>query len=689
MAVNSVKQFLREQLIEKIDHLTVYNEIATAVASTGDLETILVEVIRRLGRLVSFDRCEVQLIADGLASRVYVFEGEDRALVRVDRDVTVVGWCAERVAREGVLHLLQDDDGGEESFPDDRRLCDEGYRSIIRTPVRTENEICGCLTLASRTPGLYRITNGYSLEHVACQIACAVRQARLVSELQSTRDHLARLIENAGEAIAAVDGALKVNTWNRRSVEIFGADPQEALRVALEGADYLSGKRFTMEDLFRHVASTGEEQHVLAQRQLPEGLVMTLDISVSPIVDTEGRLIGALSVTRDVTEQRHLQNQLLQTKKLATMGELISGITHELNNKLAPILGYAQLIHRRVGDEDRKLSTMLDRVEEAAISAKRVIESLLAFARPQKNRLECVQINDVIRTTIELVRFQLEKEDVTIRSILDTSLPMTMADGHQISQVLLNLLNNAAHAMRGRDWKVVTIRTGNHDGRIGITVNDTGPGIPPDSLERIFDPFFSTKQVGEGTGLGLSVSFGIIQAHNGTIRAGNLPEGGASFVVELPIVEERSAPVEAAPAETEAEAPPSHILIVDDDQFLRDLLRDVLKRDHEIHTADSGYEAVQLLKGQSFDAIILDLRMPGMNGMDLFAWLRREMPKLTERVIFITGDTFDSRVDRFLRECRRPCLSKPFRLNELKQVLDHEINRQQRGTPGLNQARSA
>src|SRR6266705_5177632 len=264
-----------------------------------------------------------------------------------------------------------------------------------------------------------------------------------------------------------------------------------------------------------------------------DGEVRTISITYStPQKDEE-----VLCLIRDVTDQKMLQEQLIQSEKMSAIGQLVSGVAHELNNPLAGISAFAQLLlaEKRFPPDQR---TAAETIYSEARRASRIVQNLLTFARQHKAEKVLTAINQVLDDTLELRAYELRVRGIDVRREYDESLPDTMADAHQLQQVFLNLITNAEQAMEQRDGHHhrLTVSTRRNADAIRIEVEDTGAGIPANLLERIFNPFFTTKPTGSGTGLGLSISLGIVREHGGRIWAENAPQGGARFVIELPLV---------------------------------------------------------------------------------------------------------------------------------------------------------
>jgi signal transduction histidine kinase len=383
------------------------------------------------------------------------------------------------------------------------------------------------------------------------------------------------------------------------------------------------------------------------------------------------------ALVRDVSERkklddetRDLYHQLLQAEKMAALGQTISGVAHELNNPLATILSWAErLLERSKLDEQvrRGLETILSESERAA----RIVRNLLTFARKRQTTRAMVDVNQVVRETLALRAYEQRVSNVKILDALAAGLPKVFADGHQIQQVLLNLVINAEQAMltaHGRGTLVVRTWHDADQESVILEINDDGPGIPDEVQPKIFDPFFTTKEVGEGTGLGLTVAYAIVQEHGGRIRLETRPNAGASFYVELPITGTLSA---APPARVRLDravddVAGASILIVEDETQLANAVVDALTdAGYIVDHAQDGEEGLTRVKEQSFDLVICDLKMPRLDGQSFYALLASAAPALAKRVIFVTGDVAGTDAERFLEGSGCRWLAKPFRLADL------------------------
>jgi PAS domain S-box-containing protein len=384
------------------------------------------------------------------------------------------------------------------------------------------------------------------------------------------------------------------------------------------------------------------------------------------------------ALVRDVSERKKLDDetrdiyhQLLQAEKMAALGQTISGVAHELNNPLATIISWSERLSQRSELEEpvrRGLETILSESERAA----RIVRNLLTFARKRQTTRAMVDVNQVVRETLALRAYEQRITNIDVVDALAAGLPQVFADGHQVQQVLLNLVINAEQAMLAANGRgTIVVRTW-HDAdqeSVILEINDDGPGIPDELQPKIFDPFFTTKEVGKGTGLGLTVAYAIVQEHGGRIRLESYPGVGASFYVELPVTGARLPPMPMTPARLQSatEAPAGgSILVVEDEAKLASAVVDALRdAGYLVDHAEDGEMALEKIEGQAFDAVICDLKMPRLDGKAFYRALEAAAPGLAKRVIFVTGDVAGTDAEAFLEESGCRWLAKPFRLGDL------------------------
>jgi PAS domain S-box-containing protein len=392
-------------------------------------------------------------------------------------------------------------------------------------------------------------------------------------------------------------------------------------------------------------------------------------------MDGDRTALRVEALVRDVSERkklddqsRDLYHQLLQAEKMAALGQTISGVAHELNNPLATILSWAERLADRASDDrtQRGVEIILRESERAA----RIVRNLLTFARKRQSTRMLVDINQIVRETMALRAYEQRVTNVQVIQALASGLPQVFADGHQVQQVVLNLVINAEQAMLSANGRgTLVVRTWHDSERksVVIEVNDDGPGIPDETQGKIFDPFFTTKEVGAGTGLGLTVAYAIVQEHGGRIWLKSRAGGGASFFVELPVAAPSLLSTKAASQAVSLEGfRGRHVLVVEDEPALAVAVAEALgDAGFLVDRAGDGEEGLTRLSEGTFDLIVCDLKMPRIDGMQFYRAMAAATPSLARRVIFVTGDVAGTDAERFLEETGCRWLSKPFRLGDL------------------------
>ena len=370
----------------------------------------------------------------------------------------------------------------------------------------------------------------------------------------------------------------------------------------------------------------------------------------------------------------------MQAEKLSSVGELVSGVAHEINNPLTSIMGFSQLLQREPElSEEGKES--LDLVYSEANRIKKIVQNLLGFARRHAPEKKPCQVNEIIEQVLDVRAYEMKSSDVEIVREMDPQLAKTMLDPNQMRQVFLNIINNALQAMRDKaGTKRLTITSAIIDDKLVVSFEDTGPGIPREQLSRIFDPFFTTKAVGEGTGLGLSVSHGIIREHDGQIRVESKVGAGTQVLIELPAEQAQGKDEEARPRTETPDLPLNRVLVIDDEQPILDVLKMFLTREGcQADTAPDGSHAIEYLKEHRYDLVISDLRMPKFDGWKLYEWVVKYKPELREKIVFMTGDVLNNKAQAFFRESNALYLSKPFTTEELAALLARCLKTQNAG----------
>ena len=402
----------------------------------------------------------------------------------------------------------------------------------------------------------------------------------------------------------------------------------------------------------------------------PDGEVRWIHALGTAERDDSGAVTMVYGIHLDATDRKAAEAELArsrdalhQSEKLAALGSLLAGVSHELNNPLAAIVGQAEML-----EEDSRgtpLEARAKKISAAADRCARIVQTFLAMARRRAPDRVATDPNSLVADALQITEYPLRTAGVAVATECDPQVPAVEADRDQLHQVLVNLVINAQQALEAADMfdKRLCVRTGvTAAGTVAIDVIDNGPGIPADVLGRIFEPFFTTKPQGSGTGVGLSFSHGIIAAHGGSLTL--LPsERGATFRIELPAAAAVSVEIAAEPDPAPAAMAPVRrtALVVDDEPDIAETISELLEREgFEVTVASDGAAALMALDRGEYDIVLSDLRMPGVSGPEMYQRLAEVRPHLLPRIGFVTGDTLGSSMDAFLRESGRPVLEKPF-----------------------------
>ncbi|OYV74354.1 MAG: hypothetical protein B7Z72_00340 [Gemmatimonadetes bacterium 21-71-4] len=538
--------------------------------------------------------------------------------------------------------------------------------SVAVLPISRRGERIGAVVLVRRTVHPFSEVTIARVEAMTDLLTVALENAELVDTLRQTEWRFRTLfraapdavftvlrsgrIREANDAAADIVGTDVMRMVGRRLSELVAEEDRDRLDGALDGT--FAGHSARLEITFRRAPN--EPSHVvsLAARLLPEA-------------DPPSVLV----VARDVTAEREMRVRLMESDRLAAVGELVAGVAHEVNNPLSSISAYAQLLLR-----DPRLEGMqreqVEVIRAETTRASQVVKDLLAFARRSEPRHEPLDLNMVVSRTLRMRAYQLSLNHLRVEQRLAEGLPAVIGDARQLQQVCLNLITNAVQAMAPAGGGTLTVATGVCDGEVTLEVGDTGTGIPPEARARIFEPFFTTKKEGQGTGLGLSVSYGIVTAHKGKIEIATTSPRGTTIRVSLAAANasvENGVPAEALPLVLRSPIADIRLLFVDDEPAICSGITAYARvRGFTVITAPSGERALEIVRETNVDAIVCDIRMPGMDGFAFHNWLRLERPGLAARTVFITGDVVTAASRRTVRQ---PMLAKPFSFERLEESI--------------------
>jgi two-component system, cell cycle sensor histidine kinase and response regulator CckA len=556
--------------------------------------------------------------------------------------------------------------------------------SMAVVPIYMDGEWWGCLGFDDCDhPRVWSPVEQEALRAAASTLGGAIKRERAEAGIRASGAHYRRLVETSPYTVWALDAEGCLTEVNRAGEELLGrsADdvlgrpfhelfaPEDLIPAQTEFHRILQGEAETVEVDLRIVRPSGEKRDIhLAARA----------------IHSEGTLEGIHGIARDVTEERARDEQLRRAERLASLGTLIGGVAHELNNPLTAIRGLVQLLldEERSSDEADLLRTVVREAERSA----RIVNNLRRLTRRSNDPPEAmgeVDLNDVVHHVLKVRRYSLQTHNIGVSLDLADPLPPVTGDLGQLEQVLLNLITNAEQALDSVDReRRIVLRTKASRQGVTLSLYDNGPGIPPEHLDHLFDPFFTTKDPDEGTGLGLSLVHTIVTGYGGQIDVQSEVGQGTLFQVHLPVSRDRAGgrgakaprPDGQDAAVDAAAAPPTplRILAVDDEPSIRQFLGRLLNREgHRVVLAADGAEALRAVEAaeEPFDLILSDLRMPGVGGEEFFRALRDQAPEYEGRIVFMTGDITAREVGRIMGETRAPMVRKPFDISEILELV--------------------
>ncbi|HLG98551.1 MAG TPA: PAS domain S-box protein [Bryobacteraceae bacterium] len=561
------------------------------------------------------------------------------------------------------------------------RIVNHDTRETVENPVRQVIKDGKVVALANHTVLISRSGAEVPIDDSAAPITSAsgeltgvVLVFRDVSERKKAFDiarRLAAIVEDSDDAIVAesLDGT--ITAWNRGAERLFGYSAEEIVGAPISRIippDRLDEMRIILERIGRGDAVDHSETERIAK----DGRRIRVSITISPIRDDAGRVVGASKIARDVTRQTQLEELVRQTQKMEAVGRLAGGLAHDFNNLLTVILGYAVAIKNRISPED-PLHNTVNEILTAGERAASLTGQLLAFSRKQVIQPQIVDLNLFVSGTRNMLE-RLLGEDVDLAAVLDPEPCFVNMDTGQLTQILMNLAVNSRDAMPTGGKLTIETRTVVREredlGRRGIrpagayavlAVSDTGVGMSPETEAHIFEPFFTTKEPGKGTGLGLATVYGIVTQNSGWVDFYTEPNHGTTFRIYLPRV---PAPIEAETPQSKEVTQPSPaatILLVEDQAAIRMLAEDVLAdAGHRVLSASNGRSGLELAQKHrdTIDLLITDVVMPEMSGPDLADQLTKLRPGLI--VLFVSGYTDHALLHRGSIEQGTAFLQKPF-----------------------------
>ena len=475
------------------------------------------------------------------------------------------------------------------------------------------------------------------------------------------------ILDNIGEGIITTDELGTISSFNLAAERIFGYAPGEVIGQNVK--ILMAGPHNGEHDCYicPHLLS-GRSQIFGSGRELEglrrDGSSFPMELAITEVQFESRRLFTGL--VRDISERIRTEDRLLEAARLSSIGELVAGVAHEINNPLTSILGFAHLLLN--ADPPESIKADLQIVYSEAQRAASIVQNLLIFARRSGPHQVRSNVNSILTKALQLKTYDFMTDGLEVSQRLAPDIPVTMLDEHQMVQVVVNILTNAQQAIKSASKTgSISICSSRLGGKIRVSICDNGPGIRPDLLRRIFEPFFTTKDVGAGTGLGLSICYGIVQQQGGEIWAESTEGRGTTFHIELPLTSPDGREVsQHLPVHPPSVTASKHILVVDDETNVRSFLRRVLEFErYTVDVAKDGQEAWAKLHAGPYDCILLDLKMPGTNGRELYQRILGWDKTLARKLLFFTGDTARLEFRDFIASTGNPLLIKPIRVEEL------------------------
>ncbi len=673
-----VNSHLKEQAAKLSDDLVALQEVNKIITRGFDLEDLIRRIVVEGKRLVKTSQCHLFLLDDqqrrliGSASTQAELVDIQRLDIPLSEPSTAVNALMER-------KTIAVDATCPGPTPLEGPITGMEWNAAIFAPLITKEVAIGILICSDDSKERHFSPEEISrAEILAHQAAIALENARLFQVVSRSQKEWETTFDAMQDCVSVHDTTGKVIRANAALARRLRTTPQ---KVIGKYCSELYGAGPSGHPYCGHTGAKQSESLIVEEAELPQ-MGGTFQISVGPWYDKNNRLAGSIHVAKDISHEKLLQQQLIQSEKLSAIGELISGIAHELNNPLTGVMGYSQLLQMRA-DLDERARESLVKINSLAARCQKIVQNLLSFARKQRPERKLTSVNEILERTVELRSYELQVNNIEIIRDLDPELPPTTADAHQLQQVFLNIITNAEQAMlqaHGRGRLILKTRTDTANKHIVIELADDGPGIPEHHLNRIFDPFFTTKEVGRGTGLGLSLSYGIVKEHAGNIYARSRLGEGSAFVIELPVIGKLEGSLshqeELVPAALQFESLISgkRLLVVDDEKYILDFFIEVFRPyPITVDTASNGRAAMEMIEANDYDLVVTDFRMPQMSGRDLFEWIKSSRPHLAHRIIFVTGDTVSLDTRSFFENTSHRCLAKPFKIEEVREVIQQTL----------------
>jgi two-component system NtrC family sensor kinase len=649
---------LAVQVDRRISELFSLQELSYVLSESIQLDRVVDQVAKYAARFLQADGAVVVLVEmEGRLLRVVAATGTLESLVGQVSEDSESALVRFAIGRDRI-EVAQ---GAETPMVD--LIGGTMVRSAAVAPLRAQGITMGALAVADRRGGPFTTEDLWLLSTVATNASVVLANSRLYEMVRRSEVEWETAFNALTEGIAVVGPAGDILRANRALAAL--AELPESELVGRNFSELLPGASEAVAGLLE--AAYRRERAAPLVVRLDQGH-RVLRLTAAPLAGAEPGSVVIL--IEDVTEQRRLEAQIIQNDKMASIGQLVSGVAHELNNPLTSIAGLAELLLERPPHPELPRDH-LRVIHDQAERAGRIVRNLLTFARKGVAEKTAFDLNDVVTRTSLLIMYELQLHGIDLDSELSADPVVVMGDRYELQQVLLNLVTNAVQAVSGLEPgkpRRITMYTSRSDGEAVLRVRDNGPGVPKHLASYLFTPFFTTKAPGEGTGLGLSLSYGLVKAHGGALTYDPPSEGGAEFRVTLPLFEaEPPAPVEEPLAAVNCRAVGRRILVVDEDPAVHRLVSALFAPEgHDVESVRSGEQALRLAREGDYDLIIADVRMAAGEAEPFAHALLDACPQARGRLVVACAGEDDLPAPLAEPPLRR--VTKPFNLRDLRSL---------------------
>ncbi|MFV1957877.1 MAG: ATP-binding protein [Planctomycetota bacterium] len=641
---------MRERESEAAELVT----FAQALAASSGLSELAEAVVRHL-------RCHLTVRARAVALETKsdsVALWEENGRLGEDHVERRRSFLQDRMARLGnhlVIPKLQARSIGNRLLP---QALD--FRTLIEVPIRSAGRVGGVIVIADPRRGAVEERRIGLLADVARRVGEAMQRIERQGTEESRRTSLLLRQMREGVLLLAADG--RVLLANPAAHKALGCPGTHMPLPPSIGEQ-------SLEDLAQTPAGVSRRFRARIQPS-PDEAPVQLACTAVGILDGHQRL-GTLVTLSDITEEEMARHRLVQSEKLTLVGQTLAGVAHELNNPLTALIGYADLLKDHV--DETRVGKTLAKIREQAIRATRIVKNLLSVARQRNPERTMTSLGDVAKTVIELFAYEARLSNVVLDVDIPDDLPEVLGDKHSLQQIFVNLIQNAIHALKEHDGeRRIRVRMHALADTVIATLSDSGPGVPAGLRSRVFQPFFTTKGPNQGTGLGLALSRTVARDHGGDLLLDDDGHEGARFVLRLPRPRVAATPATVRQPAAGAPTISLKVLIVDDEKDVREALVAQLGRlGCEVDSTGNASEAMRMLSQGHYDALLVDIRMPGTSGIDLHRIVSEQNPEQAERMVFMTGDYANEAVIESVKSTGNDLLEKPFTLEELTRVLQN------------------